>query len=158
MAEKKVSTPFDELTYKISGCAMAVHRNLGPGLREDSYQRALALSLEDVGLNIEEQRLYSVYDSPEQQRLVGYYIPDFVVEERAIVEIKALHGLDNSHLAQVIGYLAVSGYPIGLLINFGERSLRYRRIFPPQKIANHLINRQWLFVPDWLRDEPDPHQ
>ncbi len=95
----------------------------------------------------------AVYDDPEQQRLVGYYIPDFLVEAAVIVEIKALHGLDNSHLAQVISYLAISGCPIGLLINFGERSLRYRRIFPPKKISEHLINRQWLFVPDWLKDD-----
>ena len=53
------------------------------------------------------------------------------LEEKIIVEIKAMRGLDNSHLAQVIGYLAVSGCPLGLLITFGERSLRYRRIFPP---------------------------
>jgi len=85
--------------------------------------------------------------------LVGYYIPDFVVEERVIVEIKALRGLDNSHMAQVIGYLAVSSCPIGLLINFGERSLRFRRVFPPKKVIDHLVNKQWLFVPDWLKGE-----
>jgi GxxExxY protein len=148
---KKVVTPYDELTYKIIGCAMKVHRELGPGLREDSYQRALGLSLKDAMLSFEAQKYYSVYDGPEQQRLIGYYIPDFVVAEKVIVEIKALRGLDNSHLAQAIGYLAVSGCSIALLINFGERSLRYRRVFPPEKISEHLINRQWLFVPDWLK-------
>jgi GxxExxY protein len=152
MAGKAISTPFDAITYKVIGCAMAVHRELGPGLREDSYQRALANSLSVAGLTFDAQRLYSVYDDPEQQRLVGYYIPDFVVEETVIVEIKALRGLDNSHLAQVIGYLAVSCCPIGLLINFGERSLHYRRVFPPRKVIDHLVNRQWLSVPDWLKD------
>jgi len=150
MPDKKVVTPYDDLTDKIIGCAMKVHRELGPGLRENSYQRALALSQEEAGLSFEAQKLYSVFDDPEQQRLIGCYVPDFLVAERVIVEIKALRGLDNSHLAQVIGYLAVSGCPIGLLINFGERSLRYRRVFPPEKISEHLINRQWLFVPDWL--------
>jgi GxxExxY protein len=149
--EKKVVTPYDELTYKIIGCAMKVHRELGPGLREDSYQRALGLSLADAGLSFEAQKLYNVYDDIGQERLIGYYIPDFLVAEKIIAEIKALRGLDNSHLAQVIGYLAVSGCPIGLLINFGERSLRYRRVFPPEKIGEHLINRQWLFVPDRLK-------
>lgn len=157
-AENKVLTLHDNLTYRIIGCAMAVHRNLGPSLREDSYQRALAFSLEEAGLGFEAQKLYSVFSAPDEQNLVGYYIPDFVVEEKIVVEIKALRGLDNSHLAQVIGYLAVSQCPIGLLINFGERSLRYRRIFPPKKLTDHLTNRQWLFVPDWLRAEqpPDP--
>lgn len=130
---------------------MAVHRELGSGLRENSYQRALANKLTDAGLAFEQQKLYKVYEGQEQKRLVGYYIPDFVVDDSVIVEIKALRGLDNSHLAQIIGYLAVSGCSIGLLINFGERSLVHRRIFPPEKIIADLVNRQWLFVPDWLK-------
>ena len=99
------------------------------------------------------QRLYSVYIDPEELVLIGYYIPDFVVEEKMVVEIKALSWLDNSHLAQVISYLKVSGCPLGLLINFGERSLKIRRIFPPLKVAEKKINYQWLFVPDWLKIE-----
>ena len=87
--------------------------------------------------------------------LIGYYIPDFVVEEKVVVEIKALKGLDNSHLAQVIGYLAVTGLSVGLLINFGLRSLQYKRILPPQKDQEHRINRQWLFIPDWLKAQEE---
>lgn len=56
---------------------------------------------------------------------------------------------------KVIGYLAVSACPLGLLINFGERSLSFRRIFPPKKVINDLANRQWLFVPEWLKNDPD---
>lgn len=107
--EKVKSTPHYAITYKIIGCAMAVHRELGPGLREDSYQRALANELGDCSLAFEQQKLYEVYDDPVQKRLIGYYIPDYIVEETVIVEIKALSRLDNNHLAQVIGYLAVSG-------------------------------------------------
>lgn len=62
-------------------------------------------------------------------------------------------GLDNSHVAQVIGYLAVAGCQVGLLINFGTRSLQWRRILPPKNITEHRVNRQWLFVPDWLKQE-----
>lgn len=153
MPSKVITTPFDTLTYAIIGCAMEVHRELGPGLREDSYQKALGQKFIGAHLAFEPQKLYEVYDRPEQLALIGYYIPDFVVAEKVVVEIKALHGVDNSHLAQIIGYLAVSGCPVGLLINFGERSLRYRRVFPPQHVTEHLINRQWLFVPDWLRGE-----
>lgn len=157
MAEK-VTTAYDDLTYKINGCAMAVHRELGPGLREDSYQRALGAAFQKAGLEFSAQRLYSVYTDPEELVLIGYYIPDFVVEEKVIVEIKALSWLDNSHLAQVISYLTVSGCPLGLLINFGERSVKIRRIFPPQKIAERKPNHQWLFVPDWLKTEQIPDQ
>lgn len=150
MANKVIATPYDAITYKIIGCAMAIHRDLGPGLQEASYQMALKNSLSDSALTFEAQRFFPVYDDPDQQRLIGYYVPDFVVEESVIVEIKALRGLDNSHLAQVIAYLAISGCAIGLLINFGERSLRHRRILPPKKVIENLVNRQWLFVPDWL--------
>lgn len=155
MTGKAVSTPFDALTYKLTGCAMAAHRELGPGLRENSYQRALASKFTDAGFAFEQQKLFEVYEGADGARLAGYYIPDFVVEGTVIVEIKALRGLDNSHLAQIIGYLAVSTCPVGLLINFGERSLRHRRVFPPQKGTDDLINRQWLFVPDWLKEEKD---
>src|SRR5512139_1265379 len=123
MEGKVKFTPYDAITYKIIGCAMAIHRQLGPGLREVSYQRALSNSISDASLAFEAQKVYSVFDDPDQLRLIGSYIPDFVVEECVVVEIEALKGLDNSHLAQVIAYLAVSGCAIGLLINFGERSL-----------------------------------
>ena len=86
---ERVSTPYDDLTYQVIGCAMAVHRSLGPGLRENSYQRALANSLVETNLAFEAQKLYGVYDDTEQPRLVGYYIPDFVVEEKVVVEKSA---------------------------------------------------------------------
>ena len=147
-----VRTPYHDLTYKIIGCAMAVHRGLGSGLREDTYQRDLEVHLAEAGLAFEAQKLFEVYDSLGGGQLIGYYIPDFVVEQKVIVEIKAIKGLDNSHLAQVIGYLAVSGCPIGLLVNFGLRSLQQRRVLPPKSVQEHRVNWQWLFVPDWMRD------
>ncbi len=130
---------------------MATHRQLGPGYRENTYQRDLEVRLTQSGLAYEPQKLLEVYDSVRGDTLIGYYIPDFVVAEHVVVEIKALKSTDNSHLAQIIGYLAVTGCPIGLLINFGARSLQYRRIFPPKNIAEHRVNRQWLFVPDGLK-------
>ena len=100
------------------------------------------------------RKTIAVYDSANGDVLIGYYIPDFIVEEIVIVEIKALSGgLNNSHIAQIIGYMAVTGCPVGLLLNFGARSLQWRRIFPPKNITEHRVNRQWLFVPDWLQAE-----
>jgi len=81
------------------------------------------------------------------------------MESVVVVEIKALRVLNNSHEAQVITYLIATGCPVVLLLNFGERSLRFKRILPPSKVAEHRINRQWLFVPDWLaaqRATPKP--
>jgi GxxExxY protein len=154
MVESKlISTEYDDLTFKIIGCAMAVHRKLGLGLRENTYQRDLEVNISEAGLAFEPQKLYEVHDSLGGGQLIGYYIPDFVVEQKIIVEIKALGGLDNRHLAQVIGYLAVTRCPIGLLINFGLRNLQQRRVLPPKNVKEHIVNRQWLFVPVWLKDE-----
>ncbi len=133
---------------------MAVHRKRGPGYREDTYQRDLEVHFTESGLAHVAQKNIEVYDSVNGDVLIGYYIPDFIVEDIVIVEIKALSGgLDNSHIAQVIGYMAVTGCPVGLLLNFGTRSLQWRRIFPPKNITEHCVNRQWLFVPDWLKAE-----
>ena len=151
MAGKRVETRYDDLTYQIIGCAMAIHRRLGPGLREDTYQRDLEVQFTASALSYQPQKLIEVHDTADRNVLIGYYIPDFVVAEQVIVEIKALAGFDNSHVAQVIGYLAVSGCPVGLLINFGARSLQWRRIFPPSGVTEHVVNRQWLWVPDWLK-------
>jgi GxxExxY protein len=114
MPGKLVKTPHDALTYKIIGDAMAVHRERGPGYREDTYQRDLEAHFANSGLAYVAQKNIEVYDSLDENVLVGYYIPDFIVEESVVVEIKALSGgLDNSHIAQVIGYLAVTGCPPG---------------------------------------------
>lgn len=82
-------------------------------------------------------------------------MPDLIIEGSVVVELKALNGLDNVHVAQVIGYLAIIGCRVGLLLNFGTRSLQYRRILPPRDISTHQANRRWLFVPDWLKERPE---
>ncbi|MCL4863800.1 MAG: GxxExxY protein [Caldilineaceae bacterium] len=143
----------DELTYQIIGCAMELHRTKGPGFREDTYQRDLESAFQTRRLLFASQKVLEVFDSGSGGKLIGYYIPDFIVDNRVIVEIKALNSIDNSHLAQVIGYLAVSGCQVGLLINFGERSLEFKRVLPPNDVKEHKVNRQWLFVPEWLREE-----
>jgi GxxExxY protein len=145
---KKVKGPHEDITYKINGAAMAVHRRLGPGHKEEVYQRALELELAEAGLNFESQKNLPVYDG---ERLVGLYIPDFIVEGKVVVEIKAHKFLTEDHRAQVIAYLSQIGCPIGLLINFGGRSLKWSRIFPSPDVARHRINHQWLFVPDELK-------
>lgn len=61
--------------------------------------------------------------------------------------------VEGCFIAQVIGYLAVTGCSVGLLINFGRYSLEWRRIFPPKDVTQHKVNRQWLWVPDWLKAE-----
>ncbi len=124
-SSKLIKTPYDELTYAIIGCAMASHTQLGPGLRENSYQKDLEGRFGEKGLAFEAQKLYEVLGGPNRDALIGYYIPDFIVDGQIVVEIKALPDLGPDHIAQVIGYLAVTCLPLGLLINFGIRRLQY---------------------------------
>lgn len=149
----RIKTPVDQITYQIIGCAMKLHRRRGPGYKEHTYQRDLEAHFKEESIEFASQKMLAVYDSVHGHKLLGYYIPDFIVAQEVVVEIKALHSIDSSHIAQTIGYLATSGCAVGLLINFGRYSLQWQRIFPPKDIQEHQINRQWLFVPDYLRDD-----
>lgn len=148
MDAKRVAGPHEELTYRIIGAAMAVHRQLGPGHREAIYQRALEEELGRTGIPFEAEKSLPVCDG---ERLLGYYIPDFIVDGKVIVEIKAFATLHQKYLGQVITYLNHTGLAIGLLVNFGERSLRPRRVFPSPQAAAFGLNHQWMFVPEELK-------
>jgi GxxExxY protein len=100
---KLIKTPFDELTYTIIGCAMASHSTLGPGFRENTYQRDLELRLAEKRIPFEAQMLYEVCGGTDLDTLIGYYIPDLVVAQQVVVEIKALPRLGSDHTAQLIG-------------------------------------------------------
>lgn len=116
----------DEITYRINGCAMKVHNTLGNGFQEVIYQRCLAIELERVGLNFGreiEQVIY--YDEIE----VGTRRADFIVENKVIVELKALVNLEDVHLAQAKNYVVAYDFPLGLLINFGSTNLQFKKIF-----------------------------
>ena len=119
----------DELTYNIVGCAMKVHNKLGNGFQEVIYQRCLALELERTGIVFGrevEQIIY--YDDIE----VGTRRADFIVENKVVVELKALIALEDVHLAQAKNYVVAYDFAKGLLINFGAKSLEYKLIFNPK--------------------------
>lgn len=117
--------PFKELTHKIIGCAMEVHRVLGPGFQEYIYQRALAIELKSAGIKFEEEFEISIYYKGEK---IGLRRVDFWIEQNVSLEIKAKSELDNTHLAQAINYIEASNVSTGLLINFGAASLQFKRI------------------------------
>ena len=124
--------PHQELTYRIIGCAMAVHNRLGPGLRECDYQRALALEMKKAGLAHEEEKPIEIFLDGTS---VGLLYLDHLVEGRVVVEDKALrHKLTDDEIGQVITYLAATGLKVGLLLNFGGKSLEYKRVLPPRKL------------------------
>jgi len=113
-----------DITYAIIGACMEVHRILGPGFLESVYQTALAHELELRGISINEQaRLQVAY----KDIVAGEYRADFVVDDKVIVEIKAVSQLTEIHEAQLINYLKATGYKVGLLINFGASSLEHIR-------------------------------
>lgn len=112
----------DALTEQIIGAAIDVHRELGPGLLESSYEAALAFELVDRGLAFERQKgLPVVYKG---NRLDCGYRIDFLVAGAVIVELKAVERLEAVHSAQVLSYLRLSGCTVGLLLNFNVKWLR----------------------------------
>jgi len=115
----------DELTYKVIGAAMEVHRNLGCGFTEKVYQDALEKELQIQKIPYErEVRMRVIYKNEE---LDSEYIPDFVCYDKIVVELKAVEELTDLHKAQTINYLHVSRMPVALLMNFGAESLEFQR-------------------------------
>lgn len=116
----------DELTYSVNGCAMKVHNTLGNGFQERIYQRCLALELARAGIEFGrevEQVIY--YDGI----MVGTRRADFVVDNRIIVELKAVINLEDVHLAQAKNYVVAYDFSVGLLINFGAKSLQIKKVY-----------------------------
>lgn len=117
------------LTYQVIGCAMAVHNRVGPGYKEEIYEKALFNECERQGLPVQRQVPVEVVDLEQQ---VGMFYLDLLISDQVVVEVKAFsHQLTNDELAQVLNYLKASGHAVGLLFNFGRRKLEYRRVFPP---------------------------
>ena len=101
-------------------------------MREGDYQRALSVEMESAGLTHQEEKAIEIY---LDETRVGLLYLDHLVEGTVVVEVKALrHKLTNDEIGQVITYLAATGLQVGLLLNFGGKSLEYRRILPPRKL------------------------
>lgn len=131
----------ESLTHKIIGAAMEVHRHLGNGFQEVIYQRALSIELNMQGIEHEREKEmplhYKGFD-------VGTRRVDFFVNEKIMVEIKALTKLEDVHLAQAMNYVEAYNMEIGLLINFGAKSLEFKRVHNNkllEKSGNPSINQ-----------------
>lgn len=122
-----------ELTGKIIGCAMEVHRALGNGFQEVIYQRALAIEMAHQGLEFSREHEMQIFYKGVE---IGTRRVDFFVDGKVMVELKAVIQLEDVHLAQAINYLEAYGLEVGLLINFGSRSLQFKRVMQPNKIYN----------------------
>jgi GxxExxY protein len=119
------SHPHMELTEKIIGAAMAVHRELAPGLDEKIYENSLCLEFASMGLDFTQQEHFPVH---YRGRVVGRLITDLIVEQRVIVDTKVVESFTDTHIAQVLGYLSITGLQVGLLLNFKHASLKLKRV------------------------------
>ena len=123
---------YADITHKVIGCAMEVHKFLGNGFQEVIYQRALGYEMYKSGLGfqreIEQNIFYKDLTEP-----IGTRRADFIVEERVLVEIKAIAKLEEVHWAQTINYLRAYKFEVGLLINFGSKSLEFKRFLQDRK-------------------------
>ena len=123
----------DELTYKIIGCAMKVHSVLGNGFQEVIYQRAFAIEMQKQGLKFARELTMALfYDNIS----IGSRRVDFLVEEKIMVELKAVIKLEDVHLAQGLNYLVAYKVDKGLLLNFGAQSLEVKRLRHPLNKKN----------------------
>lgn len=121
-----------DLTGKIIGCAMKVHRHFGPGFPENIYHRALKIELEKERLNfLSECHRDVFYDGIN----IGNRRLDILVEEKVLIELKATTEIEKFHHCQVINYLKVFNIEVGLLLNFGKESLEFKRF-----VNSNLVN------------------
>ena len=118
------------LTSNIIGCAMKVHSKLGRGFPENIYQRALAIELGKINLSFAKELEWDVF---YDEVLIGKRRVDFVVENKVLVELKAISDFVPSNFNQIINYLEAFHFEIGLLINFGNTSLEFKRFTNKKK-------------------------
>jgi len=122
-------TRFDK-AGKVIGCAMKVHRTLGPGFLESVYEKALTIELRRAGMRAECQKPLQVFYEGE---VVGDFVADLIVDNEIIVENKAVAALTKAHEVQLVNYLTATRTDDGLLLNFGAERLQYKRKFRTQR-------------------------
>ncbi|MEI6050973.1 MAG: GxxExxY protein [Bacteroidota bacterium] len=112
----------NELSYKIIGVALEIHKSIGPGLLESAYENAMAYDLRELGFDVKQQQpMPFIYKNVRQD--VGYRI-DLLVNNMVIVEVKSIESLAPVHFAQTLTYLRLSGLKLALLINFNSKTLK----------------------------------
>jgi GxxExxY protein len=116
---------YPELSYQIMKAVFEVHNQLGPGFTEDIYENALAMELEIQGIHFERQKQIQIY---YKGRFVGIYRLDMVIDEKIILELKAVSALNEIFRAQLDSYLYATGLQLGILINFGAKRVQSDRV------------------------------
>lgn len=114
-----------DLTEIVIGAAMKVLNTLCPGLDEKLYERALIIELQKQGIRCDQQKQHDVFDD---EQIIGTLIPDLIMEGRLIVDPKVVTGFNDSHIAQMLGYLNITGLKTALLLNFKYAQLGIKRV------------------------------
>jgi GxxExxY protein len=125
---------YEDITEKIIGCAMRVHSTLGNGFQEVIYQRCMGIEMGEQGLKFARELEMPIFYKGIE---VGTRRADFLVEDKVSVELKALTRLEDVHLAQALNYLEAYNLEVGLLINFGARSLEFKRLLNKTYMPKH---------------------
>jgi GxxExxY protein len=134
MAQIMEELKYKDITEKIIGASFEVHKFLGNGFQEVIYQRALAYEMTKTGLSFTRELEQDIYYK-DLQEPIGTRRADFIVEGKVLVELKAIIALEEVHLAQALNYLKAYRLEIGLLINFGSKSMTFKRLILSQKSA-----------------------
>ncbi|MDD2586992.1 MAG: GxxExxY protein [Syntrophomonadaceae bacterium] len=130
---------YSDLTEKIIGCAYKVYNTLGAGFLEKIYENAMVFELKKQGLKVIQQHPINVY---YEGQLMGEYYADLLIEDKVIVELKAISELTKAHETQLVNYLKATGITVGLLINFGDEIKIKRRILSKKKISENHKNQR----------------
>ncbi len=144
-----------DLTYRINGCAMEVHNNSKRGHREYIYCRALAIELRKAGIQFQREVWLPIHYKDWR---IGFRRCDFLVDNKVVVEVKAVSTLDKAHFTQAIDTVEAWNYPDGLLVNFGSPKLEYRHIFNKQ-VCTEVVGETCLCqigVPTYFQQAGSP--
>ena len=128
---------YKELSYEIHGVAIEVKKNYGPGHKEVLYQRAFAEELGLRGINYEREKPIKIH-SPKTKKVIGSYQPDFIVEDKIIIELKALEQMPHKMIDQLYSYLRNSEYELGFLINFKSGGVDIKRVIYTNDRKKHI--------------------
>ena len=117
------------LSHEIIGACMKVHNTLGPGLLEKVYENALVIELRKKGYNVSQQKVFKVLYEGEE---VGEYVPDLIVDDRVVIDMKAIAAIGDVERAKMIHYVRITEKALGLIINFANLKLEWVRILHPE--------------------------
>jgi GxxExxY protein len=127
LTKMKNNLLYEDLSYELRGSAIEVRKSFGPGHKEIIYQNAFAEELVSRGLKFEKEKSIRIY-SPKTGKFIGLYKPDFIIEDKVIVEIKAVDIVPKNFIDQLYSYLRNSEYQLGIFINFKSPELYIKRI------------------------------